>query len=206
MTSLFRLYYSTTSTPWELIPSKLFKIDDIESYLATKSYQQVEDVQYIKHGLEIEVKLNLTQDQAQPLASSGFKYMSIRNGSEETCYYYVKKTTWRSKTCVRFELVMDVLNSLAEGTHYSFKDNTKITREHKDRFKLGLPEISIRLDHPTWTGDLEVGDEITFKYEDLQLGWQNICQGKILFVDIYTEEIHFMCTDGTDPDDIAQVI
>ena len=37
-TSTIRLYQATSTSNWELLPHKLFIVDDIESYLATKTY------------------------------------------------------------------------------------------------------------------------------------------------------------------------
>lgn len=204
-TSTVTLYYASSSAEWELIPTRLLKVENIADYLALKTKTTLSNFQYIKPELEIAITCDLSQIYASPLMPS-YKYVGIHNSDDTTgkiYYYFVKKAVWRSKTTVRFELVMDVLNTFTEGSDYTFKANTKITREHKDRFKLGIPEISLRLSHPSLTGVLNVGDTITFKYEDQDLGWQDICEGEITFIDLVEEEIYFICTDGTPVEDIG---
>ena len=134
-TSSLRLYYTSQTSNWELLPHKLFVVDNIEDYLATKSYLVVALFQYQKPQLELSINVDLSQTYAEPLNQS-FKYVRIANSDQPSRYYYyfVKNTIWRSKSAVRFDLVLDVLNTFKEGTDYSFKDSTKITREHKDRF------------------------------------------------------------------------
>ena len=195
-TSTVYLYAASSTSQWELNPTRLLKVESITDYLALKTKTTLLNFQYIKPELEIAITCDLSQTYASPLMPS-YKYVGIQN-SDDTAgkiyYYFIKKAIWRSKTSVRFELVMDVLNTFTENTDYVFKANTKITREHKDRFKYGYPEVSLEITDSTLTGDLEVGDEITFKYEDLQLGWQLICEGKITYID--ADEIYFICTDG----------
>ena len=134
-TSSLRLYYTSQTSNWELLPHKLFVVDSIEDYLVTKSYLVVALFQYQKPQLELSINVDLSQTYAEPLNQS-FKYVRIANSDQPSKYYYyfVKNTIWRSKSAVRFDLVLDVLNTFKEGTDYSFKDSTKITREHKDRF------------------------------------------------------------------------
>ena len=137
-TSTIKLYYSGgTYGQWELLPGKLLKVDNISSYLATKSFLQVNSVQYQKLKLEMNLKLDLSQTYAAPLTTTTFKYLSIQNSDGSIHYYFVKKIDWASMTCVSFDLVLDVLNTFQESTDYVFKENTRIIREHKDRFKLG---------------------------------------------------------------------
>lgn len=203
MTSTLKLYYSTTLAPWELIPSKLFKVDNIADYLATKSFIQIDDFQYIKHGLEIEIKIDKTQSFSQPLTGTGFKYVSIQNGTEEVCYYFVKRASWRSQNSVRLELVMDVLNSLVEDTHYKFKNNTRIIREHKDRLSRGPMRIQIAIgDTEGGAGSIIAGDTITLRI-DLQ-GWELVCTGKVVYSS--EENLTFIVTSSEDPQVIRDTI
>ena len=133
--NLYYTYSTDVGTKWELIPSKLLVVEDIASYLGTKAKKSISDFQYIKNELEISINVDISQDYSQPRSATNFKYVSIQNPNEAIHYYFVKKATWRSKTCVRFELVLDVLNTFQEGRDYNFKPNTRIVREHKDRFK-----------------------------------------------------------------------
>ena len=160
-TSTIRLYQATPSSNWELLPHKLFIVDDIESYLATKTYNTYTLVQYQKPTLELSIVLDLSQTYAEPL-NSGFKYARVENSDDTGHYYYyfVKSIDWRAKSAVRFNLVMDVLNTFKEGTHYSFKDSTKISREHKDRFIISNPIIKIFHEYETGLGTLSEGDTV----------------------------------------------
>ena len=133
--NLYYTYSTDVGAKWELIPSKLLVVEDIASYLGTKAKKSISDFQYIKNELEISINVDISQDYSQPRSATNFKYVSIQNPDEAIHYYFVKKATWRSKTCVRFELVLDVLNTFQEGRDYNFKSNTRIVREHKDRFK-----------------------------------------------------------------------
>ncbi|MBR3917171.1 MAG: hypothetical protein IKJ59_00340 [Clostridia bacterium] len=133
-----KLYKATDANPWRLVPGKLFKIDNISDYLATFTPLVINNFQYVRQGLEIEIKVDLPQDVSQPGASLAYQYVSILNIEDgaRTCYYFVKRAVQRSQNTVRFELVMDVLNTFQENSEYVFKANTKITREHKNRFTL----------------------------------------------------------------------
>lgn len=130
--SVLKLFYSTTSNPWKLTANKLFKIDNIASYLSTKDSVVINNFQYQKNALEMSIKVALPQSQSQPLSITGYKYASINDGSRIN-YYYIKKATWRSTNTIQFDLVMDVLNTLVENQDYRFKKNTRIIREHKPR-------------------------------------------------------------------------
>lgn len=162
-TSTVKLYPSTSTKPWLLTPGKLFKVDNMTSYLSTNfsdTLEEVKNVQYFKHKLETSIKLDMSQKNAQPtFKGKSFKYMSIQNVGEPIVYYFVKKTTWTSENCVLYELVMDVLNSLVEGLDYKFKRNTRIIREHKSRLTLTdnkrFAVISGTIDNIGWTPQVD---------------------------------------------------
>ena len=186
-TSTIRLYQATPSSNWELLPHKLFIVDDIESYLATKTFNTYTLVQYQKPTLELSIVLDLSQTYAEPL-NSGFKYARIENSDDTGHYYYyfIKSIDWRAKSAVRFNLVMDVLNTFKEGTHYSFKDSTKITREHKDRFTGTNVILTIEnQDELDALGTLAVNDSVNVYYNDE--GEILILNGKITSIedDVY---------------------
>ena len=156
---LYYTYSTTVGSRWELIPSKLLVVEDIADYLATKTAKTINDFQYIKNELEIQINVDISQTYSQPRSETNFKYVSIQNPSEQIHYYFVKKATWRSKTCVRFELVLDVLNTFQEGRDFNFKANTRIVREHKDRFK-SRRVFSLEFTIISSTGTIQVGDDI----------------------------------------------
>ena len=178
--STIKLYGSTKANPWKLIPSKLFKIESIADYLATFTPTEITKHQYVKQGLEIEVKLDLPQSASQPNADSGYKYLSIQNDGEKIAYYFIKRATWRSENCVRFELVMDVINTYTDGVDYAFKPNTRIIREHKSRFtKRGIYcNFSVNSTEAA-VGSIAVGDEISFRFYNIEGEWETIGSGKL---------------------------
>ena len=182
MATTIKLYYTdrnSTYKEWELIPSKLLIVEDIVSYLATKSALTFSNIQYIKNELEIGVNLDLSQSYSQPKTATSFKYVSIQNENEMIHYYFVKKIVWRSKSAVRLELVMDVLNTFQEGQDYEFKENTRIIREHKDRFDDVITSIEITTENLTQEGMLNAGDEVRFFFQVGGVEY-TICTGKFV--------------------------
>lgn len=169
MGTTIKLYYVDRNIlykEWELIPSKLLVVEDIASYLFGKSALTLNNMQYQKNKLEMGLNIDLGQSYSQPKATTSFKYVSIQNEGELIHYYFVKEAEWRSKSCVRFELVMDVLNTFEENKDYNFKANTRIIREHKDRFtKLPL-YITLAIDSVSSSaGSLAVNDTISLSAE-----------------------------------------
>lgn len=165
MATSVKLYYTNSTIlgdKWELIPSKLLVVDNLEDYLATKTYKNITDFQYVKNELELSINVDISQEYSQPRSTTNFKYVSIQNYGELVHYYFVKKATWRSKTCVRFDLVMDVLNTFQEGRDFNFKSNTRIVREHKDRFSKRVQDRFIEFTLFTYveTGTISVNDDI----------------------------------------------
>lgn len=163
MATTIKLYYAdrnSTYKEWELIPNRLLVVEDIASYLAGKSALTFSNIQYVKNELEIGVNLDLSQSYSQPKATTSFKYVSIQNPDELVHYYFVKKIVWRSKSAIRLELVLDVLNTFQEGYDYEFKANTRIIREHKDRLYRATFTLALKADASAWTGSVDEDDEI----------------------------------------------
>lgn len=163
MANVVKLYYVDTGTTykqWELIPNKLLIVEDIASYLATKTAYTINDFQYVKNELEIGINVDLSQSYSQPNSTTSFKYVSIQNSGENIHYYFIKKIIWRSKSAVRLELVMDVLNTFKENTDYIFKENTRIIREHKNRFSIEGRSITLQWQIASSTGTINTGDSV----------------------------------------------
>lgn len=139
--STLKIYRSKSGKKWELEKDKNFMIGNyaIAEYLALNwndAYLQVNNFQYIKHQLELDIKVDLSQSYSQPLQQYGYKYISIQNNGDTRIYYYfITNTEWRSENVVRFHLVMDTLNTFKYMSDYSVGNKTLILREHKDRFK-----------------------------------------------------------------------
>lgn len=178
-TSTVKLYYTANNDRWELLPNKLFIVESIEDYLATKTAKTITLFQYVKHELETGITVDLSQTYAEPLSAS-YKYVSITNSdTTKTYYYFVKNVIWRSKSSVRFELVMDVLNTFKEGTDYNFKANTRIIREHKNRFESANVQVKVYYEYLGGLGTINVNDVLTL--EDDQ--GTEIIHGKLIDYD-----------------------
>lgn len=159
-TSTIKIYTTLSETMKHFNASKLFCIDDIESMLNILVPVVFNNTQYIKNNLEISITLDTGQINSQPLHSAN--YVSIKNSLEpRTYYYFVKNAVWRSKSTVRYELVMDVLNTFKENSDYTFKPSSRIIREHKDRF---TPKGEVILDYDIYITDYagvyNVGDTL----------------------------------------------
>ena len=156
-----KIYELTNNQMKYLQAPKLFSIDDFSSWISTIGANTVSNVQYFKNELETSITLDLSQTYAQP--SQKIHYISITNeGESMTYYYYVKNTVWRSKSGVRLDLVMDVLNTFKDGTDYTFKENTRIIREHKDRITVVGREIVITYYITQQIGTINEGDTVIF--------------------------------------------
>lgn len=173
MANVVKLYYVDTGATykqWELLPNKLLVIDSIADYLATKSAMTISNFQYVKNELEIGINVDLAQSYSEPKTTTSFKYVSIQNDGEQVHYYFIKKIIWRSKSAVRLELVMDVLNTFKEGTDYIFKENTRISREHKDRIQLA--RLINRIGDMPYSNNPSLFDEFGhFIYPDIICEW-----------------------------------
>ena len=146
---------------FRLQPQKLFSVDNIGDYLNNWTIKTVvNDVQYQKNALELDLKLDLSQSYSQPFGTE-IVYVAI-NQDYQTCYYYSKRVEWRGKSAVRLELVMDVLNTFKPNTDYKFTERCHISREHRDRMYATFPmQVSV---HSTYdyTDDMVVGDTYEF--------------------------------------------
>lgn len=166
-TSVVKLYYSGGSYgQWELLPGKLLKVDNISLYLATKSFLQVNAVQYQKLQLEMTLKLDLSQVYSEPKTNTTFKYLSVQNSDGSVHYYFIKNINWKALKCVEFEIVLDALNTFDETTDYVFKENTRIIREHKDRFRLANFVVTyVKENLRDHDGYVAVNDSVHFEIE-----------------------------------------
>ena len=167
--STITLYKKTTN--WKLLPQNLFMLDDIEAYLSAVPAADkivLNDMQYIKNQLEIEIKIDMSQTNANPITK--FAYVEVTNyGEGRSYYYYVKEVEWRAYSTCKFVLVMDVLNSIKYGTDYTLSPKTKINRQHKNRLvKVGDNSFTTFLDfEPTVDPSLYIGTKIKIFIDDV---------------------------------------
>ena len=202
--SVVKLYTSGTgASAWRLIPSKLFKVDNIAGYLANFTHTSINTFKYVKNGLEISIKVPITQDKSQPNSSSGIKYVSILNDNENIAYYFVRKAVWRSENTIELELVMDVLNTYTDGTDYIFKENTRILREHKPRFTNPSYVLELEVDETYGQSGIIVANDEVKVYIERQGDWNLIINNaKVKRLD-YGEYVDLILPIGID---IGQII
>ena len=144
MNSKVTLYYDT-----KLHHNKNFIVDDIISYLATKTSTVVNDVQYQRFDLFKRLKLNLSQAfQGNLYDVHKWDYCEIKtsDGASDSIYYYfINGYRQVAQSTIELDLEMDVLNTFRYDTDgvleyernrvYTLSPKSLITREHKDRIK-----------------------------------------------------------------------
>lgn len=104
------------------------------TWLSNSLKKTITDFQYVKHGLNISIKIDAAQmninrsDNIFP-----FNYVSIKNTDDErTFYYFIMDVEWVSQSTVRFILSIDSIATFWDDL--DFNEKTTILREHKDRF------------------------------------------------------------------------
>lgn len=186
--STLKLYWSTTTTSgrWKLLASKLFKIENIESFLAQvpeSNITTIENFQYQKTQLELSIKVDMNQVNGEVQTPDSVKYVSIRNDvNGRIAYYFVKRATSRSQKCVQFDLVLDVLNTYTDGVDFIFKPNTRIIREHKNRYtKVNYCDCTIDYQLVDQSGNITEGNNVYLSNDD-----GVVFIGTLISIDQYT--------------------
>lgn len=107
-------------------------VDSIDSYLRGTATTIItySDVMYQKIELDMELKLPLTESLNE---RPSFNYVSILNqDGQRPFYFFIRDVQWLSQQGLKLFLSMDTLNTFQDLLVFS--NNTKITRQHKDRF------------------------------------------------------------------------
>ena len=168
-TSTITLYYA----PY-LIPDKNFMVDGLATYLSeipATEKKVITDFQYIKHSLELEIKIDIYQSFLEYESSNtNWNYCSIQNTNGKVVYYFIIGKEWKGQDSVKLSLYMDTINTFKRGSDYILSNKSKILRLHKDRFErkvnksqttiISLVELS--LDH----GDIVYRDRISYGYDN----------------------------------------
>lgn len=132
MTSTITLYNSC-----KILPNKAFIVDDISDYLGTftegTNKKTIANFQYIKHALNIDIKLDLSQIYLNPSSANDYNYISIQNGSDKIFYYFINSKMWKGQETILISLTCDTINTFKNNIDFAFDDKTKINRQHKDR-------------------------------------------------------------------------
>lgn len=121
----------------KILINENYIVDDIEDYLSTLSSLSFSSTMYVRHGLEINIKIQLSKGlNLFGVNSYAYNYCAIQN-NEDTypIYYFITNKSELSDGAVSLSLKMDTINSFTT-TRGSFviSDRTLITRQHKNRF------------------------------------------------------------------------
>lgn len=107
-------------------------VDNIATYLTGTGITVItyDNVMYQKIELDMEIKLPMSQSLVE---RPSFNYVSILNqDGQRPFYFFIRDVQWLSQQGIKLLLSMDTLNTFQDLLVFS--NNTKITRQHKDRF------------------------------------------------------------------------
>lgn len=123
----------------DLRVEKRMLVEDMQFYLNSIRVTDTKIVtlfQYIKHKIDNEIKVDMNIGTPElpvdldPATNFPFNYMSIKNSNENyEIYYFIQRSEWRSNSCVRLTLRMDILNSFPQFVN-NFSNKTYIERCH----------------------------------------------------------------------------
>lgn len=110
-------------------------VDNLTTLLSTASSLEISDNMFIKHALDINLKVQLPQY----TSSHNYNYVQAVNYNDLgvadfTYYYYIRKYNWTSESACMLSLSMDTLNTFKGLILGHFTKKTHVMREHKDRF------------------------------------------------------------------------
>lgn len=115
------------------------------TYLNTCWKETVQDFQYVKHGLNIVIKLNKSQDYIALIDEAGdypYNYVGIQNSTDDRVFYYfIVGVDWRAANTIALSLAMDTVATYWD--QIKMNDKTLVHREHKDRFIIPSNDIYI---------------------------------------------------------------
>lgn len=122
-------------------------VDQLDQYLQSIAATShiIDNFQYIRHGLEITIKLNLDQADVNDFQ---YNYCSITNSDDGIPFYYaIVGAAQVAQETVALDLALDTINTLGQDTDsvanpYNFGDETVISRQHGDRFIFDNPSAS----------------------------------------------------------------
>ena len=165
-TSTLTLYYKSL-----INKDKNFILDNpsngksmVENYLSTLEKQVITGFQYVKHQVNLTIKIDKSQDALNMgLDSQDLNYIKIQNqGEASPKYYFIVGKTWKAESTIELTLNMDTLNSFQFNKDYEINKKTLVKREHRDRFER-YPTITFEREY-----DTKFGTNI-FYYTDLNL-------------------------------------
>lgn len=139
MATTIKLYFSTG-----IRPEKNAVIEDIATYLSTKSSVEYSINRFIEHDTSVSIKIDThvlspasqydtAGEKLNPFDYSKLDYCAIKNDRDtDFVYYYILNKKWTATKTLMLDLAIDSLTSFADC--YEFTAKTLVEREHKDRF------------------------------------------------------------------------
>lgn len=118
----------------QILPTRNFIVESIETYLATLTNFSVADFQYLRPTLEMNIKIHKAEEFCAMLATYNYNYLKITQ-DDRIYYYFIIKKNQKAEETVELELRMDTINTFKYGVDFTATDRTKVLREHKDRFE-----------------------------------------------------------------------
>ena len=134
-TSVVKLYKNDILTPGR---NAMYAASETASgfstWLSNSLKMTITDFQYVKHGLNISIKIDANQVIInKDIPDYPYNYVSITNSDDgRTFYYFIMDIEWVSQNTVRFILSIDSIATFWDDL--DFNEKTTILREHKDRF------------------------------------------------------------------------
>jgi len=127
----------------KITPERNFKVPNMEFVKSSglNGYRVISDFMYIKHSLNLTIKVDISQENLEYIFANDVNYIIIKNnfaGSslpKEVGYFVINKR-WMAKETIEYTLLCDVVNSFNDSVEIS--DKTRILRQHKDRWKREL--------------------------------------------------------------------
>lgn len=156
----------------KLSPERNALVDDLDQYLNRCEKEGPIECQYIKHGLDVEIKLDLPQD---ILSHPVYNYVAIQNENDSLVYYYfIMDMKWTAKSTVRLVLSIDSVNTFRDRLEWSEKTN--VLREHRDRMVVSAGanygrRIIDEVDEGIVPLQLLSEDRVIAEHQDPELKW-----------------------------------
>lgn len=147
--------YLIKNTP--ILIDRNFKVPSFDHIRRSSvgGYSIVEDFMYVKHNLDLTIKIESNQTGLEYKDENNINYIIIKNNTIEPkeVGYFVTRKRWISEKTIEFTLHCDTINSFIDDIELS--DRTKILRQHKDRFIRNVGE-------PSRIGDIEIIPQSSF--------------------------------------------
>lgn len=157
----------------KITPERNFKVPNMEFVKSSglNGYRVISDFMYIKHSLNLTIKVDISQENLEYIFANDVNYIIIKNNFEGASLpkevgYFVTNKRWMAKETIEYTLLCDVVNSFNDSVEIS--DKTRILRQHKDRWKreavYGKAHIGDLITHPKSYFDYE-------DYGELRISW-----------------------------------